>query len=91
MIERRRGGERVKIKRRKSVQSDEYFAIGARLRALRKRAGLTQRALALRLRESQTWVSNVENGHRRADGYEITCWMRACGFHDANLVLHAKA
>jgi transcriptional regulator with XRE-family HTH domain len=51
----------------------------ANLRALRAKAGLSQRALAARLGVPHTWVAKVETGERRLDVLEFTEFARACG------------
>jgi transcriptional regulator with XRE-family HTH domain len=49
------------------------------LRALRAKAGLSQRALAARLGVPHTWVAKVETGERRLDVLEFMEFTRACG------------
>jgi transcriptional regulator with XRE-family HTH domain len=55
------------------------------LAEMRQTAGLSQRALAERLRVPHSWVAKVESGERRVDLVEF-CWIcRACG-QDADVV-----
>lgn len=49
------------------------------LRAMRARAGLTQRDLARKLRMHNTMVHRSEIGDRRIDPVEFAAWCRACG------------
>jgi transcriptional regulator with XRE-family HTH domain len=53
--------------------------VGGILRALREEAGLTQRALGLRLAKPQSWVYNCEQGQRRVVVEEFVAWAVACG------------
>lgn len=48
------------------------------LRALREKAGLTQRDLGRRLRKPQSWIYNCETGNRGVDVTEFIAWARAC-------------
>jgi len=55
----------------KSTYSREYGQFLALLKAARKEAGLTQVALAGRLRKPQSFVSKYENAERRLDVVEF--------------------
>jgi transcriptional regulator with XRE-family HTH domain len=55
------------FKRPKDELANESRVIGARLRAARQAAELSQREVAAKLGENQSWVSKVEQGERRAD------------------------
>ena len=68
---------------RKSTHSGEYAALRQRLEAMRKRAGLSQRALARRLGVPHTWVSKVETGERRIDLVEFAWYCAGCGVNAA--------
>lgn len=48
------------------------------LRRMREDAGLTQRALAQKLRMHNTMVHRSEIGDRRIDPVEFAAWCRAC-------------
>ena len=63
----------------KSQHHPAYRPVPSSLRAIRERAGLTQRALGARLRKPQSWVYNCETGNRRVDIAEFSLWCRACG------------
>ncbi len=52
----------------------------------RKAAGLTQVALAKKLRRVQSFVSNYENGERRLDLIEFLDVAQAIGFDPAKFV-----
>ena len=51
----------------KTLYSKEYGAVLRVLQEAREEAGLTQEQLAMRLGESQSFVSKVERGERRLD------------------------
>lgn len=57
------------------------------LAEIRAGSGLTQKELARRLKEDQSWVSKVERGVRRLDLVELTLWCRALGIPLAQFVL----
>ena len=56
-----------------------YRKVPPFLRQLRERAGLTQRELAARLKESQWWAHRSEIGSRRLDVAEFVLWCQGCG------------
>lgn len=64
---------------RKSTHTAQYALLREFLAELRKNAGLSQRALADRLRLPHTWVSKVESGERRIDLVEFSWFCEACG------------
>ena len=49
------------------------------LREQRESAGLTIRALGIKLKKPYSFVSKVERGERRIDPVEFVAWCRACG------------
>jgi len=55
----------------KSAHSPTYKAAIAVLKDARRRAGLTQQALASRLRRPQSFVAKFERGERRIDVAEF--------------------
>jgi transcriptional regulator with XRE-family HTH domain len=63
----------------KSVHTKEYKTLRAELRAVRERAGLSQRDLALKLGVPHSWVAKVEAGERRIDAVELAWFFNACG------------
>jgi transcriptional regulator with XRE-family HTH domain len=63
----------------KTVHSSEQAAFCALMVAARKRAGLTQQALALRLKKPQSFVAKYEGGERRLDIVEFVAIVRAIG------------
>jgi hypothetical protein len=56
-----------------------YTRVPDHLRALREGAGMTQRALALRLKKPQSWVARCETTGRRVDVAEWLEWCFGCG------------
>lgn len=62
----------------KSTFSPLYEGFRARLVAMRKAAGLTQRELAERLGREHSFVGRVELGERRLDVVEFYWFCRAC-------------
>jgi transcriptional regulator with XRE-family HTH domain len=65
-----------------TVTKEKPAAVGipARLRDLRKRAGLRQVDLAVRLSVSRVRVAEVERGRRGISFPEIEAWAQACGY-----------
>jgi transcriptional regulator with XRE-family HTH domain len=61
----------------KSLRSSEQLLFLELLRAARKEAGLTQQALAEKLRRPQSFVAKYENGERRIDVIEFVALARA--------------
>jgi transcriptional regulator with XRE-family HTH domain len=57
-------------------------ALGARLRDLRKDAGLTGRALANLAGWQLSKISRIEHGRRNASEEDIRAWCRHCGVED---------
>lgn len=55
-----------------------YRKVPPFLRHLRKEAGLTQRQLAGRIRQTQWWVYRSEIGSRRVDVAEFLEWCAGC-------------
>lgn len=54
----------------KSVFSDRYSRLITRIVEARRRAGITQTALAQKLGKPQSYISKVERGERRLDVVE---------------------
>lgn len=63
----------------KSVSASGSKAFLAHLRNVRKGAGVTQVELAVRLGETQSFVSKIERGERRIDVLELRAWCEALG------------
>ena len=63
----------------RSVGGAANERLGAQLKGLRLRAGLTQRVVAERLGERQAFVSEYEHGRRRLDVLELRAIARALG------------
>jgi transcriptional regulator with XRE-family HTH domain len=68
-------------------------ALGARMREVRKDAGLTARALALRTKQHYTRVSKIENGTQVPTDADIRLWCTACAADDQvpDLIATARA
>jgi transcriptional regulator with XRE-family HTH domain len=68
-------------------------ALGARMREVRKDAGLTARALALRTDQHYTRVSKIENGTQVPTDTDIRLWCIACRADDQvpDLIATARA
>ena len=68
-------------------------ALGARMREVRKDAGLTARVLALRTDQHYTRVSKIENGTQVPTDTDIRLWCIACGADDQvpELIATARA
>jgi transcriptional regulator with XRE-family HTH domain len=62
---------------RKSIHTPQYRTLLELLVHTREARGLTQVALAHRLRTTQSSVSKVERGERRLDILELYHWCRA--------------
>lgn len=72
-------GDRLSERAQKSLYRPENRAFLAMLRAVRTRAGLTQKELGERLGRSQNYVTAAERGAVRLDGLQIRDWCQACG------------
>jgi transcriptional regulator with XRE-family HTH domain len=71
----------------KSLFSAEYELFLRKLRESRLQAGLTQDALALRLKRRQAFVSKFERGERRVDVVELRAFCKAMGISFREFVL----
>lgn len=63
----------------KSQHAPRYRPLPPLLRSMRKQAGLSQRALAAKLRVTHVFVHKSEVGERRVDVTEFLDWCLACG------------
>ena len=63
----------------KAQHASRYRQLPGLLRKLRETAGLTQRELATKLRNSHVFVHKSEVGERRVDVTEFIDWSLACG------------
>lgn len=68
----------------RSTHHSEYQALLELLRGWREDAGLTQVSLALRLQNTQTFVSKIERGERRIDLIEFVELCEALGVDPAS-------
>lgn len=62
----------------RSLHTAGHRELVSTVKALRKRAGLTQRELAERLGREQNFVARVETGGRRIDLVELIAICTAC-------------
>lgn len=63
----------------KPQHTPKYARVPQLLRELRESAGLTQRQLAEKVAQPQSWVHKSESGTRRVDVAEFCEWCAACG------------
>ncbi|QWG22200.1 helix-turn-helix domain-containing protein [Bradyrhizobium sediminis] len=70
----------------KTVHSSDQAAFCAMMVAARKDAGLTQQALARRLKRPQSFVAKYEGGERRLDVVEFVAIVRAIGADPVKLL-----
>jgi ribosome-binding protein aMBF1 (putative translation factor) len=63
----------------KPLHSAAYSLFTEELRAARDRVGVSQKELAARIGEDQTFVSKCERGVRRLDVVELKRWTDALG------------
>ncbi len=70
---------------KKSIHSAEYRVVLQTLVGMRRKAGLTQRALAGRLGREQSFVWRIETGEHRIDVVEFSWVCRAMGFDPASI------
>lgn len=63
----------------RSARTAEAKAVRIELLEARKRAGLTQQALAKRLARPQSYIAKYEGGERRLDVAEFLLVLRALG------------
>lgn len=68
-----------------------YRKVPPFLRHLREEAGLTQRQLAARVRQTQWWVYRSEIGSRRVDIAEFLEWCAGCGVDPKKAIDSLKA
>jgi len=63
----------------KSIYTKEYSLFLEQLRKAREEKGLTQTEVAVRLGQTQSFVSKVERGERRLDIVELRAFCSAIG------------
>ena len=76
-----------------SSAKEAQQALGARLREIRKDAGLSGRALAAATGQHFTRVSKIEHGVQAPSDQDIRDWCRACGVEEQipDLIATARA
>lgn len=70
----------------KSVFSAEYDIFRQRMISARKKAKLTQAALAKSLKKPQSFVAKYENGERRLDVIEFLLVTRVIGINPCDIL-----
>ena len=70
----------------KSIYSREYAVVLRLLREARQEAGLTQTALAKKLKQTQSFVTKVERGDRRLDIIQLRTICQTFGLTLAEFV-----
>lgn len=70
----------------KSLHSPEHQALCALLLAARGKAGMTQQAVAKRLKRPQSFVAKVEGGERRLDVLEFLEVSQAIGADPVKII-----
>ncbi|MBE0626428.1 MAG: helix-turn-helix transcriptional regulator [Burkholderiales bacterium] len=70
----------------KSTYTRQYQEFLVRIKAARKDAGMTQEALARRLKRPQSFVSKYESGERRLDVIEFMHIAEAIGVNASDFV-----
>ena len=76
---------------KKALYERSYAAFTELLKEERKNAGLTQTALAKKLRRPQSYVSKYERGDRRLDVIEFIEVARVIGFDPHDFLRKLKA
>jgi transcriptional regulator with XRE-family HTH domain len=74
----------------KSAFTRRHQRFRAMLTAARQRAGLTQAALATRLRRPQSFVSKFERGERRLDVVEFLDVAEALGINPVRVIAELR-
>lgn len=69
-----------------STHNPDYQLLLAVLKTARKRVGVSQVELALRLGNTQTFVSKCERGERRIDAVELVEFAEALGVEPLGLL-----
>ena len=75
----------------RTLQSTRHEALRLFIIEKRKKAGLTQAAVAARLRRYQSFVASVEIGQRKVDVVELLAFAEAIGFDPKEAVKRLQA
>ncbi len=70
----------------KAQHDPAYRKLCKRLREWRESAGLTQRALAIKLKKPHSFVAKSEWGERRVDPLELGRWATACAISESEVL-----
>jgi len=60
----------------KSIHTSEYKKIVEKLRHARLKAGLTQKEVAVKIKQPQSYISKVEAGEQRIDVIELKIFIK---------------
>lgn len=74
----------------KSIFTTEYELFLSLLQETRKSAGLTQKQVAERLGQTQSYVSKCERGERRIDVVELRGFCQAIGISLTDFILQLE-
>ncbi len=74
----------------KSVFNQNYTLFLSFLRYVRKSAGLTQKQVAERIQQTQSFVSKCERGERRIDVIELLAFCDAIGISIEDFIHQLK-
>lgn len=75
----------------RTLQSSRHEALRAFLVEKRKKAGLTQAAVAAKLKRYQSFVASVETGQRKVDVVELLAFAEAIGFDPREAIKRLRA
>ncbi len=66
------------------------YSLASQLIKLRKKAGLTQEQLAVKMGTQKSNISRLERGHRNTTWHTITKYAEACGIPANSLRIHIE-
>ena len=75
---------------KKTIFLDKYRNMVKQMVEIRKKRGLTQRDLAVKLRVPHCYVGRVETFERRLDIIETIRWLRALKLSDTEIIEFIK-
>ena len=78
------------IMNKKTIFLDKYRNMVKQMVEIRKKRGLTQRDLAVKLRVPHCYVGRVETFERRLDIMETIRWLRALKLSDTEIIEFIK-
>jgi transcriptional regulator with XRE-family HTH domain len=69
-----------------SIHHTRYEKLRKHLKALRLLAGLTQKTIAPKLQQEQSYISKIERGERYVDMLFYLDWCRACNITPSDAI-----